>query len=580
MKITSKIYQELNYQVQNLLFEQGLNLSAKKIAELISIASQQCVDRLHHAAVNEQLTTGTMLTSSVDDYIDLLKQQQKKQNPTSLFNRWSTLEQELRDSIENQVLALAYHEHWQQHLKQETQGYPSLWTSLCAQYGKQEQLMFLEQWGCVGHPYHPNFRTKTGFNRREVIHYSPEFNTEVPIHWAALHRSIAFTSIDETSYNLLFAEHFSLEYQNWRQTLVHMQYDPDDYLPLPVHPWQWENTLRNMCAPLIESRLLLMVKHLQNTKPSMSFRTMMTFGTHSPHLKLAVAVHTTSSLRTVSPASVSNSSVLSNWIETLLARHHYYNERLFIARDLAGINSNHPAIPAHGKKQLAMIVRENPLQRIKASQQLVPLAALFAVTPVKNAPLLIEIIEASRLNPVSYFKHYCRAVLEGQLHLLMYYGLTLEAHQQNTLVIMEQHRPAGLVIRDLGGIKICLHPLYDKVSKPELHPDSTITCTELQGLSNTFIHGNLLSNLTPFIQCLHEYYGLPTALFWKQVRQLIEELLQSFKAELPAEIYQWHEEHFLSLAWQQKSLLRMRLNLDQDEMLYSTVVNPLSQIHD
>lgn len=580
MKIISKTTHELNHQVQNLLFEQGLNLSSKQIAEFIAIASQQCLTRLHHAAINEGLSDKTIFAASIGDCIDLLKNQQKKQKPTNLFNRWRSLKQELNDSIENQTLALAYHHYWQQNLKHQAKKHPSFWTWLCESHDQQQLLMFLEQWGCTGHPYHPNFRTKTGFDKAEVIHYSPEFNAKVSIHWAALHRSIAFTSLDQTSYSLLFAQHFSTEYTLWSHTLQQRQLDPDHYLPLPIHPWQWENTIQTLCAPLIDSRQLMVIKQVQNTRPSMSFRTMMPLGDQTPHLKLAVAVHTTSSLRTVSSASVSNSSVLSHWLDQLLAKHQYYNERLFIARDLAGINSTHSIIPAHGKKQLAMLVRENPLQRVKASQHLVPLAALFGLSPVKKVPLLIEIIEASRLNPISYFRNYCLCVLESQMHLLMHYGITLEAHQQNTLVIFEKHRPAGLVIRDLGSIKICFHSLYGSLVKPELHPDSTITCTELKELSNTFIHCNLLSNLAHWIQCLHEYYGFPKARFWKQVRQLIEELFHSFQVEIHPEIHQWHKEQFLSLPWQQKSLLSMRLNLDQDEMIYSTVDNPLSQLHD
>ncbi|WP_426759920.1 IucA/IucC family protein, partial [Pseudomonas aeruginosa] len=98
---------------------------------------------------------------------------------------------------------------------------------------KQQILTFLEQWGCIGHPYHPNFRAKMGFIPEEVIRYSPEFNAQVDIPWLAIHRSVAFTSIDATSYSLLFAQHFAKEYQLWNYSVQKQQLDPDQYLPLP-----------------------------------------------------------------------------------------------------------------------------------------------------------------------------------------------------------------------------------------------------------------------------------------------------------------------------------------------------------
>src|SRR5690606_30938575 len=137
-------------------------------------------------------------------------------------------------------------------------------------------------------------------------------------------------------------------------------------------------------------------------------------------------------------------------------------------------------------------VRENPLQWIRLNQKLVPVASLFKQSPISQRSILSELIELSQSNPVRYFTEYCRCVLTSQLHLLLCYGIALEAHQQNTLIIFQANRPSGLVIRDLGGIKICSHPLYEKVIKPTLHPDSTITCTGLSELSDKFIHGNLL----------------------------------------------------------------------------------------
>lgn len=572
--------QELNHLMHHLLIKKGLSCSPKEFDVFMSIAYQQCVTRLEHAALCEGLIDRPSDSCSVPQYLKLLKQYQQKKNQSGFFERWNSLEQELEESINNQALALAYHQYWQQSLKSEAKSHRSLWSWLTEHHDSQHNMMFLEQWGCMGHPYHPNFRVKKGFNAEETIHYSPEFNAQVTIHWVAVHRTMAFTSIDQTSFQLLFVSHFPVEFQHWSSGLKEKQLDPDDYLPLPVHPWQWDNKLKSLCSAMLDSNKFLMIPELQKTKPSMSFRTMMPFDNHSPHLKLAVGVHTTSAMRTVSPASVFNSSMLSEWLTTLLERHNNFERGLFLARDLAGINVSDHSIPAHEKKHVAMLVRENPVRFANESQQIVPLAALFGLSPLSQNPLLIELIEHSTLNPEAYFSEYCHCVLAGQLYLLVRYGIALEAHQQNTLIIIQNNRPTGLVIRDLGGITLCYHHIFDLVDKPELHPESSIISTELTDLSNKFIHGNLISNLTPWVNSLHSVYGISIDSLWRQVRTVLKGLLDCYRSEINPFIYQWAHQQFLSRPWQQKSLLAMRLNQDQDESVFFKRENPLSTFND
>ncbi|CAM2927208.1 IucA/IucC family protein [Legionella worsleiensis] len=574
MKVNQQ--QEVAHPLHVVLFEKILHHSPQELDAFIEMAYQDCFSRLQHAARSEQLIEHEYTLCSIHHYLDLLKTYQNTKHPAGLFDRWSGLREELEESILNQAFALVYRHHWQQTLNAQANEYPTLWAWLSAHFDQQQLLNFLEQWGCTGHPYHPNFRMKKGFTPQEVIHYSPEFNTQVTIHWVAVHCSLAFTSIAPLNYRLLFAHHFAQEYQCWAQALLSMHRNPDDYLPLPVHPWQWTNKIKELCSSFIASGQMMLIPDVQETRPSMSFRTMMPLSGNKPHLKLAVGVHTTSAMRTVSPASAYNSTTLSTWLSELLAQHQHFGGTLYIARDLAGINLADSSIPPHEKKHTALIVRENPLNHIKEQQRLVPLAALFARSSVSHMPLLVEIIQNSKVNPRAYWSEYCHCVLAGQLYLMLRYGVALEAHQQNTLVIMQNHRPVGLVIRDLGGIKISNNELHRQITKPHLHPDSTITCSELDGLSQLFIHGNLLSNLTPWIHCLNAAYGFAIEQLWQQVNMILKGLLEHFMEEIHPAVYRSHYQHLLNMPWQHKSLLTMRLNQNQDEIQYFALENPLS----
>lgn len=569
-------FDELTHQLRFLLFEAGIGLSQKAVEHYVTSAHHNCLQRLRQAVRVEQLSLYPLLSHHVSDFIELLQQSMKHTHADSVFYQWQTLKHEIEESIANDALAQAFRHEWQKELRKLAQHHATLWQWLHTLPSAQAMMEFLEQWGCIGHPYHPNFRSKTGFSRREVMQYSPEFNAQVSLHWAAIPRHYTHSTFGTTSYQDLLIQQFPLEYQRFNDSLRFKQYNPADFYPLPVHPWQWRNKIISLFAPLIDKQELLLVAHHHNTRPSMSFRTMMPATQGSCHLKLATAVHTTSSLRLVSEASVDNGPALSTWIGSLLAQHEHYRHSLYVVPDLAGITIRHPAIARHHSNQLALIVRENPLANLTAPQRLVPLAALFAWSPLTQKPLLIEIIERSGITPEHYFSTYCSLVLSGQLHLMLNYGIALECHQQNTLISFNEDQPSSLIIRDLGGIKICTHPLYDAVSKPALHPDSTIISNSLQEVGAKFIHGNLQSNLACWITCLATHYSLLPQSLWHIVYRQLQQLLSDLATCITPAILAQYRHQLLHHAWQHKSLLTMRLNQGQQEDLFTPIANPLS----
>ena len=313
---------ELNVQLRSLLLETGFPYSLNQINNYFLISYQECFNRLQKAAISEGLIDYSVRKISISSYLEVLKVYSKQKSD---FKYWHSLQEELNESITNQALALAYQDQWDKTIIQQAKNHTTLWSWL-EQFNPHQLLNFLEQWGCAGHPCHPNFRAKMGFNRKEIIQYSPEFNSEVALCWAALHESLAWVSISKISYHCLFNNHFPKEYGLWCKALQLKHLNPDDYYPLPVHPWQWSNKLEKLVKRLLHNNQFVISSVYQQTKPSMSFRTMMPLTTHSPHLKLAVGVHTTSSLRTVYPASVDNSSRLSQWMTNLLAQNQYYKE--------------------------------------------------------------------------------------------------------------------------------------------------------------------------------------------------------------------------------------------------------------
>lgn len=571
-------FHELSHQLRFLLFEAGVGITQPMIEQFITSAHQQCLYRLQQAALTEKLITQPLTSHHVQDFMEQMQRQLHNQEET-VFYRWKSLSEELSETIANEAMALAYRHRWQYELAQSAQAHARFWDFLIANYSPGALLSFLEQWSCQGHPSHPNFRAKMGFSRREVLQYSPEFHAQVNIHWCALRHEHAKTSQLHKPYSLLLAEQFPGEYQLWREKLQFQQLNPEEFYPLPVHPWQWRNRIQKSFGELIDNKNLLLFPHHQLTRPSMSFRTMMPLADVS-HLKLAVAAHTTSATRTVSPASIHNGPLLSSWLNGLLKKYDHYQKSLFLAHDEAGIHPETAGLSADNQKQLALIVRANPIKFINDDEQAVPLAALFSLSPLSNRPLLFDIINASQLSPKLFFSLYCKRVLEGQLHLMLGHGIAFEAHQQNTLIVFKEHRPQALIIRDLGGIYLCKSSSYQENEALNLHAASTIITNDQADLSNKFIHGNLQSNLTYWVKYLSQYYPLSAKELWRIVFDTLQNAFNTIK-DVDPDIVRWQRQRILAEAWPYKCLLTMRLIRGlKNQTINALVPNPLAQFHD
>lgn len=575
MAIAFESFQALSQQLRFLLFEIGIGLSQSAVDAYISQAHRNALSRLQKAALADGLLGAPILSPHVDDFVNQLQAALQQTDPASRFYHWQALREEMYESIANEAMALAYRRQWQQQLQQRSAKYQSFWHWLCEDNTAHEAWLLLEQWGCIGHPSHPNFRAKMGFSRREVLQYSPEFDARVRLHWGALKRGEEYICNGSDRYETALRQHFPLIYQQWQQQLAFKHYHADEYLPIPVHPWQWRHHQDGLLAPLIDQKKLILIPHLQEMAPSMSFRTMMPLGQQGCQLKLATAIHTTSAKRTVSPSSIYNGPQLSQWLNRILAEENHFQKRLYLLEDLSGMRINSPEIDRKEHKQLAVILRQIPAQLLEDQERIVPLAALFVQSPKSNQALLLEMIAAAKLDPKTYFRHLCRVVLDSQLQLMLKYGIALEAHQQNTLIAFKNHLPTRLLIRDLGNIRICQWPVFHYPGKPDLHPDSTIDTDSLDEVRHKFIHGNLQANLAYWIDLLSQYYATPASDYWQIVRETLVKGFAMIESPLSADLISQQKHALLQEPWARKCLLAMRLNPVQSDYVYQSAPNPL-----
>jgi siderophore synthetase component len=250
----------------------------------------------------------------------------------------------------------------------------------------------IEQLLTDGHPIHPCCRTRGGMTVADVLAYAPE------------HRPV------------IRLRRLRVPADRWYGTAPPVLY---------AHPWQ-AGRLRDRYPWLADDG------ETGPVRPLMSLRTVAPVD-GGPHVKTAVDVQMTSAVRTVSPAAVHNGPVLSTLFRKVAAG---------LPIDiLAETAAGAVIVDGQPQRHLAFLRREAP--RLGAGETVVPLAVLSA------SPLLL-----ARVHDAYSFMGLLGEVLFAPLLELLRRGLALEAHGQNTLVVLRDDRPVRILYRDLGGVRV------------------------------------------------------------------------------------------------------------------------------
>jgi siderophore synthetase component len=152
------------------------------------------------------------------------------------------------------------------------------------------------------------------------------------------------------------------------------------------------------------------------------------------HVKTAVDVQMTSAVRTVSPAAVHNGPRLSTLLSKLTA-----DLPLTV---LAETGAGAVLVDGVPRRGLAHLRRQAP--RPAPGETVVPLAAF-------TVPGLLA--QAAGPDPYGWFTALA-GILWGPLVTVLDRGVALEAHGQNTLVLLRGRHPVRILYRDLGGVRV------------------------------------------------------------------------------------------------------------------------------
>ncbi|RSS78978.1 iron transporter [Streptomyces sp. WAC05292] len=312
-----------------------------------------------------------------------------------------------------------------------------------------------EQSLLLGHPLQPDPKSREGLSDAEARRYSPELHGSFPLHWFAVAPGALATDSAWTERGRPMSAARLLA------RLAPGLPAPEGTTPLPLHPWQARDLLdRPAVAALLDGGLLHdLGPHGEPWHPTSSVRTVARPGT-PVMLKLSLGLRITNSRRENLRKELHRGVEVHRLLRTgLAAQWQAAHPGFDIVRDPAWVAVDAPdgsAVPG-----LDAVLRHNPF---RPGDDALCVAALTSPRPRPGRPgmrsrladTVHRLAAATGRTPAAvsaeWFLRYLDHVVRPVLAFDALAGIALEAHQQNTLVVLDPDGwPAGGRYRDNQG---------------------------------------------------------------------------------------------------------------------------------
>lgn len=384
-----------------------------------------------------------------------------------------------------------------------------------------------------GHPYHPCFKARLGFDAEDQARFGPESGRTFALHWLAVPREHCLAQLPEAEAAFWDRELGADTARALWAALEASGGDSRRNAVLPVHPWQWRQLREGALAPALARGEVCSLGTLGDAyRPSQSLRSL--FNASRPGracVKLALGIGNTSSRRHLEPHSVPSAPAISRWLrDTVDGDPRFATDYpLRLLEEYAGVlYTGHPERPAEQAAlagELGAIWRDAIACRLADGERAVPANALFAVE-ADGRPFIAPWIERHGLE--AWLAALIRALVLPVWHLLVAHGIAVEAHAQNALLVVRDGWPVALLLRDFHDsveyVEAFLPEgaagprLGDRQADYDAAPDDRYyRMGAVEALRELVMDTLFVYHLSELALALETHYGLPEARFWHTV---------------------------------------------------------------
>ncbi|MQA24263.1 MAG: IucA/IucC family siderophore biosynthesis protein, partial [Micromonosporaceae bacterium] len=174
----------------------------------------------------------------------------------------------------------------------------------------------------TGHNWLVANKGRVGFSASDVARYAPESRQPVRLWWVAVQRGLAeFRGTPELSERQILATELDEQTRaEFATTLTDQSLDPDGYVWMPVHPWQWDHAAQVLhAADVAQQRIVPLGESPDAYLPGQSIRTMANIGSPTRHdVKLPLKILNTLVWRGIPPHCTAGAPVVTQWLRGML----------------------------------------------------------------------------------------------------------------------------------------------------------------------------------------------------------------------------------------------------------------------
>ena len=378
-----------------------------------------------------------------------------------------------------------------------------------------------------GHPAFVANNGRIGFSADDFAAYAPETGSDVRLLWIAVRRSEAHLSLSK---DLDEQEHYAAELgadlvASFQARLKSLGLDPEGYLYLPVHPWQWTHRLAITFAPDVARRSLVLLGEGPGAhRAQQSIRTF--FPIEHPtrsYVKVALAIQNMGFVRGLSPAYMAATPAINDWVASVV------NADETLAGCGFSVLREHAAIGWTGdvfhrladtspyRKMIAALWRESPMERLAPGERLATMASLLH-RDRDGVALASELVRASGLPAEEWVATYLRAYLRPLVHCLLAYDLAFMPHGENLVMVLDGHVPTRMLMKDIGE-EVAV--MGDLPLPPEVERIRADVPPDVRALA---IHTDVFDGFLRYLAAILDEDGvLESAIFWRLVADCVIE---------------------------------------------------------
>ncbi|WLR43138.1 IucA/IucC family siderophore biosynthesis protein [Bacillus carboniphilus] len=391
-----------------------------------------------------------------------------------------------------------------------------------------------------GHPWITYNKGRIGFSYDDYLKYTPEMKQLTTIRWIAVHHDVAtFHSISGLDQKQVIKHELSeAEITSFYEVLERKGVNQEDYMLLPIHIWQWNQMVIPLYSSFVSAKKIIdLGEGKDRYLPQQSVRTFVNKDhQHKYHVKLPMSILNTLVYRGLPSERTVIAPQITEFIKSIYDQDPFLRDqcRVILPGEVASINVNQPQFhdlpgtPYQFLEMLGVIWRESIYSYLDVDEQAVTLAALLYEDEYGSS-YIGELIERSGLSAKEWVAQLFEVILPPLLHFLYKYGTVFSPHGQNTVIVLKNHRPHRLAVKDfVDDVNVSDQPIpyLDKLSEPL---KKVLRSEPPEGLCQ-FIFTGLFVCHNRYLADLLERSGLLSeSEFWLVIRETI----LSYQAKFP-----------------------------------------------